>query len=164
MGSSFSYDYLKKMLELKLEINMIFVCGKNERLKNRVEYLIKNKGYRDVIILGYTNDVSNLMNISDLVITKPGALILTESLELKKPLLLIPGNGGQENYNAKFVKKNGFGIYCKTPKSAMKTLKKLYDKPRIIEKYRNNLLSCEENNSTEKIYELVIKLLNGKDV
>ena len=160
MGASYSYDYLKKILELKLDINLIFVCGKNEKLKNRAEYLIKNRGYKNVFVLGYTNDVFNLMCISDLIITKPGALILTESLELKKPLLLIPGAGGQENYNAKFIKRNGFGVSCSNPRKISKYIKKIYDKPKLLEKYKYNLLHYQENKSIEKIYKLVINLLN----
>ena len=164
MGASFSYDYLKKILELRLDINMIFVCGKNEKLKNRAEYLVKNRAYQNVVILGYTNDVFNLMYISDLVITKPGALILTESLELKKPLLLIPGNGGQENHNAKFIKRNGFGTYCGNPRKTSKVIKKFFDKPKLLEKYNYNLLNCQENKSIEKIYKLVISLLYREDI
>lgn len=164
LGSNFSYDYLKKVLELGLDVNIIFVSGKNEKLKNRAEYLVKNKNYQNVLILGFTNDVPNLMGIADLIITKPGGLNLTEALEMRLPLLLIPGNGGQENYNARFIKKNGFGVYCKTPKKTMKTLQKLYDKPKIIDNYKNNLLHYQENNSIEKIYDLVIKLLKGKDL
>lgn len=159
MGASYSYDYLKKILESKLDINMIFVCGKNDKLKNRVEYLIKNRDYQNVLVLGYTNDVFNLMSISDLIITKPGALILTESLELKKPLLLIPGAGGQENYNAKFIKRNGFGVSCSNPRKTGKYIKKIYDKPKLLEKYKYNLLHYQENKAIEKIYKLVINLL-----
>lgn len=163
MGASYSYDYFKKILELKLDINMIFVCGKNEKLKNRAEYLVKNRNYKNVLVLGYTNDVFNLMNISDLVITKPGALILTESLEMRKPLLLIPGAGGQENYNAKFIKRNGFGINCCNPRKTGKYVKKIYDNPKILEKYKYNLMNYEKNKSIDKIHKLVINLLKEED-
>lgn len=164
MGASFSYDYLKKILELRLNINMIFVCGNNEKLKNRVEYLVKNRSYENVTILGYTTDVFNLMYISDLVITKPGALILTEALELKKPLLLIPGNGGQENHNAKFIKRNGFGLYCSNPRKTCKVIQKLHNKPKLLEKYNYNLLNYQENNAIEKIYKLVMNLLSKEEM
>lgn len=163
MGASYSYDYLKKILELKLNVNMIFVCGKNEKLKSRAEYLVKNRDYQNVLVFGYTNDVFNLMSIADLVITKPGALILTESLELRKPLLLIPGAGGQENYNAKFIKRNGFGTNCRNPRKTSKYIKKIYDNPKILEKYKYNLNNYEENKSIDKIYKLVISLLKEED-
>lgn len=163
MGASFSYDYLKKILELRLPVNIIFVCGNNEKLKNRTEYLIKNRNYENVKVLGYTHDVVNLMNISSLIITKPGALILTESLELKRPLLLIPGNGGQENYNAKFIKKSGFGILCKNAKQTAKLIQKVYNNPKSLSKIKDNMLHYEGNKSTEKIYKLISKLLEEKE-
>jgi len=103
LGSSFSYDYLKKLLSKKYDINIIFVCGKNEKLMTKALNLVAKNKYSNVHVIGFSNEVNNLLNISDVVITKPGGLSITESLEMKKPILLIPGNGGQEIYNAKFI-------------------------------------------------------------
>ena len=158
-GSSFSYNFLKSVLELRLDVNIIFVAGKNELLKGKVEYLVKVRDYKNVKVLGYTMDISRLMAISNLIITKPGGLNLTEALEMKKPLLLIPGNGGQENYNAKFVKRNGFGVYCHNPKKTQKMVYKLYHHPEIIDRFNYNLTNYKENDSTKKIYKLVLDML-----
>ena len=53
------------------------------------------------------------MEVSEFVITKPGAATVTECLEMQKFMLLLPSVGGQENYNAKFVEKNNYGVAVK---------------------------------------------------
>lgn len=162
IGSSFSYKYLKRLLEEEYDINIIYVCGKNEKLKKKTEKMIEKYEYKNVYPIGFSKEVNNLLNISDVVITKPGGLSITESLEMKKPMLLIPGNGGNEIYNARFVCKNGYGINCKTPRKLAKTVGKMIKRKHIILNMRRKLKNYNDNESIEKIYKLSKKLLNQK--
>lgn len=159
IGSSFSYNYLKKILEPRYDINIIFVCGKNEKLITKVENLVKTEDYKNVVVLGFSTEVYNLLAISDVVITKPGGISITECLEMKKPMILIPGNGGQEIYNAKFICKNGYGINCKTPDKLNKTIDRLIRRESIINNINKNLADYGGNKSVEKIFNLSKKML-----
>lgn len=159
MGSSFTYNYLKTLLKLKLDINIIFVAGKNVELQNKVNDLVMKENTPNITVLGFTNDVSNLLNIATLVITKPGGLSVTEALEMKTPMILIPGNGGQENYNANYVTKNKFGLRVRTPFQLSRVMKKINNNPEIVQNMYNNLKNQEENKSIEKLFNLVEKEL-----
>lgn len=159
MGSSFTYNYLKTLLKLKLDINIIFVAGKNVELQNKVNDLVMKENTPNITVLGFTNDVSNLLNIATLVITKPGGLSVTEALEMKTPMILIPGNGGQENYNANFVTKNKYGLRVRTPFQLSRVMKKINNNPEIVQNMYNNLKNQEENKSIEKLFNLVEKEL-----
>ena len=159
MGSNFTYNYLKALLKLKLDINIIFVAGKNVELQNKVNDLVIKENTPNITVLGFTNDVSNLLNIATLVITKPGGLSVTEALEMKTPMILIPGNGGQENYNANYVTKNKFGLRVRTPFQLSRIMKKINNNPEIVQNMYNNLKNQEENKSIEKLFNLVEKEL-----
>lgn len=159
-GSSFSYKYFKKLLEEKFDINIIYVCGKNESLKTKTERFVSKYNYSNVHIIGFSNEVNKLMAISDVVITKPGGLSITECLEAKKPMLLIPGNGGNEIYNAKFVCRNGYGLNCLTTKRLVKNVKKILKRKSVLRSMNKKLSKCDNNKSIEKIYKLSKKLLN----
>lgn len=158
IGATYTYNYLKQILKLKLNINIIFVAGKNVKLQNKCNKLIKEENYKNITVLGFTNDVSNLLNIANCVITKPGGLSVTEALEMKTPLILIPGNGGQENHNARFVIKNGFGLRSYTSKHLARILKKINNNPTIIKNIYHNLKNYEENKSIEKLFNLIEKM------
>ena len=57
-----------------------------------------------VKILEYTNQVPELMSISDLVVSKPGGLTTSESLASNLPMIIINPIPGQEEENAEFLK------------------------------------------------------------
>lgn len=158
-GSFVTYRYLKRILDKRYDVNIIFVCGKNEKLKEKVMDLVKKEKYNDVHVLGFSTEVNNLLNISDVVITKPGALSITECLEMKKPMILIPGAGGQEIYNAKFVCKNGYGLKCNNPRKLNKAVSKIIKYPSVLKKINKNLSKYLDNDSIKKIFKLSDKLL-----
>ena len=158
LGSSFTYSYFKQLLKENLDINIIFVAGKNEKLKEKCLNYININDISNVHVIGFTKDVSNLLNIADFVITKPGGLSVTEALEMKTPMILIPGNGGQENHNAKFITKNKFGIRTRNQYMLAYKIKKLVENPQQIEEMFNNLKNYEENKSIEKLFNLVLKM------
>jgi len=160
IGSSFTYKYLKRLLDERYDINVIFVCGKNEKLKKKVEELVKNESYQNVKVLGFSNEVNKLLYISDVVITKPGGISLTECLEMKRPMLLIPGNGGQELYNAKFICKHGYGINCNSSKKLVNVVGRILKRKNILNNMKKNLQRYDNNKSVEKIYDLSKKILN----
>ena len=162
LGSSYTYGYLKEILKLKLNINIIFVSGKNVKLQNRCNNYIKRENIKNVTVLGFTKDISNLLNIAEVVITKPGGLSVTEALEMKTPMILIPGNGGQENHNAKFVTKNHFGLRVRNARQLAKTVKKLTENKKIIHEMYQNLKNYEENTSVQKLFNLVLEMENLK--
>ncbi|MBQ8892068.1 MAG: glycosyltransferase [Bacilli bacterium] len=158
LGSSFTYSYFKQLLKENLDINIIFVAGKNEKLHEKCINYIEINNIQNVQIIGFSQDVSNLLNIADFVITKPGGLSVTEALEMKTPMILIPGNGGQENHNARFITKNKFGIRVRNQYSLAYKTKKLVENPKLIDDMYNNLKNYEENKSIEKLFNLVLKM------
>lgn len=161
-GSNNSYKYFRKLLEEDNNINIIFVAGTNEKLKLKCEKLVLTKKYTNIVILGFSLEVNKLIKISDMVISKPGGLSVTEIIKMKKPILLIPGNGGQEKYNADFVVNNGLGYYCKNKARLVKNVNRLlYDRGELS-KIIDNLIKYNDNESLDNIYELGKKILNNK--
>ena len=77
-------------------------------------------------------------------------------------MLLIPGNGGNENYNARFICKNGYGINCRSPRKLAKTVGKLLKRKHIILNMKRKLNTYSDNSSIEKIYKLSKKMLEHK--
>ena len=90
-------------------------------------------------ILEYTNQVPELMSISDLVITKPGGLTITESLASKLPIIIINPLPGQEEENAEFLENAGAAIWIKkddNPKQIIDTI--LLNKDKLTQMRKNS--------------------------
>lgn len=60
-------------------------------------------------LLGYTDNLAQLMNGSDVIVTKPGGATIFEAIESNLPILVQPSNVGQETKNKEFVERYGFG-------------------------------------------------------
>jgi len=157
-GSTKNFNYLKALIKRKYPINIIFVSGKNKKLEYKCRnYVIKNE-IKNVKVLGFVK-VYDLLNISDVVITKPGGATITECMDMKVPMILIPGNGGPEKYNARFICKKKFGVNTKSSIGLCHNVGKTVKNEKIIKNWKDNLNKEEKEDSLEKIYELCVNLL-----
>ena len=101
-----TFLYLSKNLN---KAQFIVVTGKNDTLKKRLEQFSSSFG-RYVRILGYTDNIPILMDASDLIITKPGGMTVSEALVKELPMAVISPIPGQEERNAEFLVKSGAAI------------------------------------------------------
>ena len=157
-GSMYYYDYFKTLGKLNLNADIIFISGKNTKLENKCKKFVKSRNIKNIKVLGYTNDVFNLLKISDLVISKPGGATVTECLEMKAPMILVPGVGGQEKYNARFVAKKKYGFKVRGLWKFKRILMQLETNPSIIDKMHSRMLKLDNNESVKKINNLINKI------
>ena len=162
MGSMGSLDYLKALIWQDLPINIIFISGRNQKLEEKARRYVMKKKASNVKVLGFTKDVYNLLNVSDVVISKPGGATLTECMDMPVPLILIPGNGGTEKYNARYICKKKYGCKVMSPIGLASAVKKTLKKEKLVIKWRENMQKHDKNESTKKILELALKMLKNK--
>lgn len=100
-----------ELINYSQNYQMIVVTGKNQKQKDKFDKIVtKTKNSKNILVLGYTNRVPELMYISECVITKPGGLTLTECMAMGKPMVVINPIPGQEEKNSSFILNNGFGL------------------------------------------------------
>lgn len=161
-GSLANYDYFKSLIKKKYPINLVFISGKNKELEEKCRRYILENHVKNVTVVGFISDVYSLLNVADIVITKPGGATLTECIDMRVPMILIPGNGGPEKYNAKYIANKKFGAKVITAWGMNKWVGKTINNPNIINKWQSNLAKNSKNESTRKILELTNKLLDKK--
>jgi processive 1,2-diacylglycerol beta-glucosyltransferase len=103
---------------------LAIVAGRNAALVDALADLPDDVGMR-LCRLGLIDYVDDLVAASDLVITKPGGLIVSEVLARGTPLLLIDPIPGQEEWNADYVVSNGAGIQLRTVDLVPQTVERL---------------------------------------
>jgi processive 1,2-diacylglycerol beta-glucosyltransferase len=162
VGHDYTFEYFKAVVKKRHPIDIIFVSGKNKDLKIKCENFILKNDIKNVLVLGFTKDVFNLLNIADVVITKPGSSTLNECIEMKKPCILIPGVDVSEKYNAKFMTKNHYASKVKSPSGLSRKVRLSLDYPFIINSMRNRLNKISSDNSCKKIFDLVVNELSKK--
>ena len=140
-------------------MDILFVAGKNESSKNKVDKWIKEFNATNIHTFGYVNNVPELMQLCDFVISKPGGAQSTESLYFNKPIIMINCSGGQEKFNYKYFEKNNYGKRFKTVFMFSRFLKEIEMNPMILEKMQNNMKENDSDKAMEKLYELSVDIL-----
>ncbi|MGA2410651.1 MAG: glycosyltransferase, partial [Candidatus Binataceae bacterium] len=91
------------------KLQMIFICGHNQRLRKRLNAMDLPLPCR---IEGFTNNVAGFMRLADFFIGKPGPGSISEALVMGLPLILERNASTMvhECFNANWVERNHLGI------------------------------------------------------
>ena len=90
----------KAISDARLPVQLILLCGRNETLRRKLEICPLAVPRR---VIGFSDDVAQLMEAADVVIGKAGALTIGESLAARRPLIILNPLPGQEKGNAELV-------------------------------------------------------------
>jgi processive 1,2-diacylglycerol beta-glucosyltransferase len=96
------------------DVQVIAVCGHNERLRRRIGALARPAG-ATLHALGFVDTVRELMAAADIVVAKSGGVTVSECMAAGKPLLISGSIPGQEERNADAVVEAGAGVRALTP-------------------------------------------------
>jgi processive 1,2-diacylglycerol beta-glucosyltransferase len=88
---------------------IVVVCGNNAKLRKDLEVKQKSES-RLKRVLGFVDFMDELMAMSDLLITKPGGITVSESIAKGLPMIFIEPIPGQEEANADYVVEQGAGV------------------------------------------------------
>jgi processive 1,2-diacylglycerol beta-glucosyltransferase len=90
-------------------IQIVAVAGRNETLRRKLNHL-PLPPHLTLVSQGYVRNMHELLTISDLVLTKPGGLTMSECLAKRKPMLICAPIPGQEERNAAYAFKRGVAL------------------------------------------------------
>jgi len=112
-GSSTMLDIVKSLDRGNSNLQLILICGKNQKLLAKVRAL---KTRFPIFAEGFTQEVDYFMSLSDFFIGKPGPGSISEALQFHLPVIVecnvrtLP----QERYNAQWVTESRLGIVLKS--------------------------------------------------
>lgn len=159
-GNTASLPYLLTLIQTKIDAEVIFVCGKNQTLKEKAEAMVRRYGCNKIKVLGFITNGPEYMTVADFVITKPGGITVTECLCFKKPMVLIKSTGGQEKDNYRFLTKKGYAINATWILVFRHALKVLCSNNGVLENMNKNLDKINKEESMQKLYDLVGDILD----
>lgn len=91
------------------DLQILVVCANNTRLFHR----LKIRNYPNTKIFGFINNVQELMAVSDIAVTKPGGLSISEALVMELVPIFISPIPGQESGNIDVLNRYGIGFHVR---------------------------------------------------
>ena len=112
--------------ESGLDLGLVIVCGRNEKLKTNLE---SQTWDNPVFIYGFTREMPDFMRAADVIVTKAGPGTIAEALNAHLPIILYAKLPGQEDGNVTFVVESGAGVWAPTPQLLVRALTRWLCRP-----------------------------------
>lgn len=154
--------YIAALIERKLAIQAVVVCGRNQRLQRDLETLATGStGTVHIVVRGYVNNLADYIAAADLVVGKSGPNQVFETLVQGRPLI-ISSFLANEKETTNWVIGNRVGWLTRTPSQLAARLEKLSTRPDIIAEYQRNISKLKLHAGAKEICEFLYSLVKDK--
>lgn len=158
-GSNMILKIIPALLTIKKPLQVIIVCGTNRTLYkalysfkkiipkltkvNRLENISQRLNLK---LFRFTDQLPQLMNVSDLVMGKAGPNLIFEAVATKRPFFAICHMSGQEDGNLNLIRKKWLGFVEERPVRATKLLEKIINNPKMLAKFSTSIKKKRQQN------------------
>ena len=157
-GTSKMLDILRQINRSTLQVQLILICGRNEKLAGALR---REPTRIPIHIEGFTTRIPFFMALSDFFIGKPGPGSISEALSKRLPVIIdcnawtLP----QERYNAQWVREKEVGIVVRSHRQVAGAVAELL-KPGELAQFRARAAAME-NRAIFEIPAIFEKILSG---
>ena len=157
-GSSVMYEIARQVDESRLDIQLILICGKNEKLAARLR---EGKWRMPLLVEGFTREIPYYMHLSDFFVGKPGPGSLSEALHMKLPVIVERNSWTlpQERFNTEWVRQNHYGVVIGSFREVIPAMEKLLE-PEFYTRCRVSA-AAHTNRSVFEIPEILERILDA---
>jgi processive 1,2-diacylglycerol beta-glucosyltransferase len=143
--------------KLNSRVQEIIVAGTNKKLYKSLKRKIKKYKNR-ILLLGYVNNINELMAVSNIIISKPGGVTTAEVLAKRLPMIIVKPIPGQETNNTSYLTEKQAAIKIDDPKETNLIIESLLKHPDKLSKLQESAGRISKPNASQDIARLLLKL------
>ena len=150
----------RELVRGELDVQAIFLAGKNEELRKEAEEIAKSAKF-PVRVIGYSDEIEKLMHSANVMISKLGGLTTFEALACRLPIIAdattppMPQEAGTVN----LIKLRGAGVLLEKATDIVPMIQNLLADKNKYEAMREATIGLAKPNSTKMIVEEIAALL-----
>jgi processive 1,2-diacylglycerol beta-glucosyltransferase len=128
LGVGLSSELLETIYRFRRNVQILFVTGKNEILYHSLK---ENPAFQhpNFHVFPFVENINELMDASDVLMTKPGGVTCTEAMSKGIPMILLNPIPGQEEDNCRYFVEKGLGILAREAEQVETYLNGLIQNP-----------------------------------
>ena len=165
MGGGWGLGPIKKIVlhlnTLEMAFQLIVVTGENGALKKKLDRILF-KLKVPVKIYGYVNNMNELMDVSEIAITKPGGLTVSELLAKGLPSVLVDVIPGQEDANGEYLISNGAAYRIKKISQLKDMIQALLRNPEKLNQMKMKARTAARPSAAADTAGLIMNTISGK--
>ena len=164
IGGGNIQQIFRELVRGELDVQAIFLAGKNEKLRREAEEIARSAGF-PVKVIGYSNEVEKLMQSANVMVSKLGGLTTFEAFACRLPIIAdgttppMP----QEAGTVELIERRGAGIVLKKPADIVPTIRSLAANTEEYARMRAATAGLAMPNSTEQIIREIAALLPSEN-
>jgi UDP-N-acetylglucosamine:LPS N-acetylglucosamine transferase len=150
---------IDRLLEID-DIHLTITVGRDPELRAKLIEQTRDFEHR-VKVLGWTNQMPELMMSHHLVISKAGGATVQEAIAARCPMIVNQVIPGQEEGNAELIEKFGLGAVVEKNKEVAEFVEKAFEKRAVLwNDWRKNLKKISRPDAALRIAELILEESN----
>ena len=161
-GVSNILEIYRKLQEIPEPYQIIVITGRNQKLYDAFQKEIR-KSPKDTRLFFFTDRVADFMHMSDLLITKPGGLTVSEALASGIPMAVFDAIPGQEEDNANFLIRHQMAVSLDSKGDCAGQIRSLLTNPELLSAMAQNCRSFDRSASCRNILALMESLRREYD-
>lgn len=162
MGGGLGLGGVKNALcqleRLKKDIQILVITGANVSLWSEMNEYAQHSKHK-VFVWGYSHNIQEFMSVATFLISKPGALTISEALTRELPMILHDPIPGPEMDNAKFVSDNGAAIWVKHQDTLDAVVREVLSDATILPKLKANAKMLKKPYASDNIADIIANML-----
>jgi processive 1,2-diacylglycerol beta-glucosyltransferase len=160
VGLKALYDFVAELTNVKTEAHILICIGRQEELRDKINAL-NFPPHLSKTIIGFTSRMSDLMAISDLLITKSGSVSVSEGIYMNLPMILDATTSllRWEAYNHQFIQEHNFGTTINQLDNLAALVTHLLYTKKELELYKKSLTAFNKKHGGTEIKKVVEKIL-----
>ena len=139
-------------------MQVLAVAGHDHSLRHRLE-LLRGRVTMDLHLFGWSENIPELMAVSDLLITKPGGLTAAEALAAGLPMILTHPIPGPEERHVRYLRRNGVALHAETLTDIPRLTSRLLSSPDELREMRRRARERSRPDAAHAIAQVVAALL-----
>lgn len=153
-------EIFRELVRGDLNVQAIFLAGKNEELRAEAESLAAHAKF-PVKVIGYSEQVEQLMKAANVMISKLGGLTTFEALSCRVPIIADATTPPmpQESGAAALLDKRGAGVLLRRASDVVPVVRKMVEDARYYAAMRAAAASVALPDATRRIVEEIAALL-----
>ena len=162
MGGGLGLGGVKNALcqleRLKKDIQILVITGANVALWSEMNEYAQHSKHK-IFVWGYSHNIQEFMSVATFLISKPGALTISEALTRELPMILHDPIPGPEVDNEKFVSDNGAAIWVRHQDTLDAVVREVLSDATILPKLRNNAKVLKKPYASDNIADVIANML-----
>ena len=168
MGGGLGYGMVDgqagRILSVREKLELAVVCGNNGRQRSEFEKIRDKMPFAKIHVYGFVDNVNDMMDAADLLVSKPGGLTVTEALLKGLPMVVINPIAGHEERNLEFLLNQGACVRADKNFPLDEAVAMLLSDRQRVEDMKRRIACLAKPNAGQDLVDFIIQRLQPSDL